>query len=871
MYITGGIEILLIYLLPQMAIPAFGPITEPSSLYNHCRIYGTVALIIIFCVVSIGIKFVAITGFVTLVAVLGTIVFTFIGMFTMNESNSPDVCMVGNRLWRMNKVHFNGEWCCVKDEYCPGVNNQTTAPLYNYYCGGGNETDPDLCEYFTNNEVGLIKGIPGILSGTIVENLWPAYATGENEIIGANKVEKKLVNEKPNMLYGNRRVGEIVTDMSTSFLVIIGIFFPSATGIFAGSNRSGDLADPGRAIPLGTIGANLVTTVCYLAWVVIFAASMKGQVLRDKLGESMTTSPGGSLMAGNIAWPHPLVAQIGSFLATMGAGLQSLTSAPRLLNALAKDDVIPFLKPFAYVTKRGEPIYAQLVAAGIAWLGILLGTIDLIGPVVTMFFLICYSAINTSCAINSILKPPNWRPRFRFYHWTLSGVGVILGVIIMFMSNWWQALIAIGIGCFVYKYIEYTCAEKDWGDGLRGVQMAAALAAIHRLPLNDRNAKNWRPQLLLFCKNEEDPETKKLNLLPMSTNLFAFAKQLKAGKGLVVIGSVIEGKFLEKKDEATELRATIMARKDVAKLHAMPCVVVAPQSETGLTTLIQSTGIGALRPNTVLVGWPRTWRDNISVAANQVHLLPNLLRVADAAEMSTIVVRNIDVFPTSKKERMLGTVDIWWIVQDCGLLLMVPYLLQQHKVWERTKLRIFVVTLPSLGVDVAELRAALKEFVYETRITCTFEVVELGVGEISAFVYQRTLNVEDRANLFSQLQAARRAGKGGGAKSTTGENGLLSPPTTYGEEEARKKVSENPESRNFAEKLNSAHSFNQAMLARSKDADLVVVNLPAPPKRGEGDFKYMEYVDLLTDGFSRVVLIRSSKTQSIVTTKFAEN
>lgn len=84
-------------------------------------------------------------------------------------------------------------------------------------------------------------------------------------------------------------------------------------------------------------------------------------------------SIGGKLVVANIAWPNQWVILIGSFLSTLGAGLQSLTGAPRLLQAIAKDEIIPFLAPFAKSSKRGEPVRALLLTLVICQCGILLG------------------------------------------------------------------------------------------------------------------------------------------------------------------------------------------------------------------------------------------------------------------------------------------------------------------------------------------------------------------------------------------------------------------------------------------------------------------------------------------------------------------
>lgn len=166
-------------------------------------------------------------------------------------------------------------------------------------------------------------------------------------------------------------------------------------------------------------------------------------------------SVGGKLVVANIAWPNEWVILIGSLLSTLGAGLQSLTGAPRLLQAIAKDGIVPFLAPFAASNKKGEPTRALILTLCICQCGILLGNVDYLAPLLSMFFLMCYGFVNLACAVQTLLRTPNWRPRFKYYHWSLSLIGLVLCIMIMFMSSVYFALIAMGMAIVIYKYIEY--------------------------------------------------------------------------------------------------------------------------------------------------------------------------------------------------------------------------------------------------------------------------------------------------------------------------------------------------------------------------------------------------------------------------------
>lgn len=133
------------------------------------------------------------------------------------------------------------------------------------------------------------------------------------------------------------------------------------------------------------------------------------------------------LLTATIAWPFPAIVHIGIILSTLGAALQSLTGAPRLLAAIANDDILPVLNSFK-VAEGNEPHVATLFTAFICVGCVIIGNLDLITPTVTMFFLLCYSGVNLSCFLLDLLDAPSWRPRWKFHHWSLSLLGASLCV-----------------------------------------------------------------------------------------------------------------------------------------------------------------------------------------------------------------------------------------------------------------------------------------------------------------------------------------------------------------------------------------------------------------------------------------------------------
>ncbi|KAL3100304.1 hypothetical protein niasHT_027709 [Heterodera trifolii] len=169
-------------------------------------------------------------------------------------------------------------------------------------------------------------------------------------------------------------------DFKTSFFLIMAIYFSAVTGILTGTNMSGNLANPQKSMPWGTIAAKLTTTIIYLSMAFVFCATIKPELNREKTGISLD----GRMVVAQLAWPTEWVVLIGSFLSTFGAALHICIQNKRvvsLLQSIAKDNVISVLKRFAKVTKSNEPFLGLLFTTFIAELGILMGEMDTIAAV----------------------------------------------------------------------------------------------------------------------------------------------------------------------------------------------------------------------------------------------------------------------------------------------------------------------------------------------------------------------------------------------------------------------------------------------------------------------------------------------------------
>uniref|UniRef100_A0A3B3Z889 Solute carrier family 12 member 6 n=1 Tax=Periophthalmus magnuspinnatus TaxID=409849 RepID=A0A3B3Z889_9GOBI len=783
MYILGAIEILLMYIAPEAAIfSAKGPDGEGLAMLNNMRVYGSVCLILMSLLVFVGVKYVNKLASIFLACVIISILSIYIGAL-VSAFHPPQfkVCMLGNRT--INAHDF--------------VTVMTT-DLWRHFCHS--ELNDSCDEYFNNNNFTEIDGIPGLASGVISENLWSSY------------LSKGDVVEKPHLPSSFSPAPSIAqpyvfVDITTSFTLLVGIFFPSVTGIMAGSNRSGDLKDAQKSIPIGTILAILTTSFVYLSSVVLFGACIDGVVLRDKFGDSVR----GNLVVGTLAWPTPWVIVIGSFFSTCGAGLQSLTGAPRLLQAIAKDNIIPFLRVFGHGKANGEPTWALLLTALIAELGILIASLDLVAPILTMFFLMCYLFVNLACALQTLLRTPNWRPRFSYYHWALSFLGMTICLALMFISSWYYAIVAMVIAGMIYKYIEYHGAEKEWGDGIRGLSLSAARYALLRLEEGPPHTKNWRPQILVLLKLDEDAHVK-------SPRLLTFASQLKAGKGLTIVGTVVSGNFLQSYGEALAAEQTLKHLMEKERVKGFVQCIVAQKPREGISHMIQSSGLGGMKPNTVVMGWPHAWRQSEDPQSWKTFI--NTVRVTTAAHLALLVPKNISLFPSNSEPCTEGYIDVWWIVHDGGMLMLLPFLLRQHKVWRKCGMRIF--TVAQMEDNSIQMKKDLATFLYHLRIEAEVEVVEMHNSDISAYTYERTLMMEQRSQMLRQMR-----------------------------------------DHSNVRRMHTAVKLNEVIVNKSHDARLVLLNMPGPPKNPEGDENYMEFLEVLTEGLERVLLVRGGGSEVI--------
>lgn len=480
-----------------------------------------------------------------------------------------------------------------------------------------------------------------------------------------------------------------------SFFTMFALFFPAVTGIMAGANMSGDLKDPSRSIPKGTLWAIVATGIIYGAMTFTLAASRpQAELISDPF------------VVKTISW-IPALIYAGVFAATLSSALGSMMGAPRILQAFARDDIFRGLRFLGRGSgAAGEPRVATVVTFVIAQSAILLGDLDVVAPVITMFFMITYGTLNLACFYEGITRNPSYRPKFRFSHWSMALLGAAGCLSVMFMINPLWAIVAILGMSGLYSLIGRVEVKARWGDVASGVAFERARRALLKLEDEKYHPKNWRPAILALSGGPYN-----------RFHLAEYAYWLGAGRGLVSLGQVITGDvgdLLERREQAEKLLRKFIRDEELA---AFPVVVVEENLTHGVKSLLQCHGIGGARPNTLMFGW--------SEDPTKLPAFTESLRLAKQFGRNVLLVgcesdtRNGDArwLPPA------GIINIWWGgTKQAGLKLLLAYLLKQNQEWRRHPLRI-LRPVP-LKADKENAARELHEMLDLARIEAQVLVIE---------------------------------------------------------------------------------------------------------------------------------------------------
>ncbi len=498
------------------------------------------------------------------------------------------------------------------------------------------------------------------------------------------------------------------------FWTVFAVFFPAVTGILSGLSLSGDLKDPKTAIPWGTLVSVACSYAIYMAIPVFLMKIIADQriLLTDYFIMYKVARWGVFILAG--LWG-----------AALSSALASILSAPRTLQAMAKDGVVFRFLGHGFGNSQ-EPRIAVMASFLIAFVGILAGDLNIIASVLSMFFLTTYGLLNLSAGFGRLINSPSWRPTFRL-HWGFSFLGAFGCFACMFMINAGATFIAIFVAMGIYALTKRRRLKAQWGDMKYGILMLLVQFGLYRLSAKKPNIETWRPNILVLSGS---PTTR--------WHLIQIANAISHGYGLVTVAAVLPDQHISQERKGN-MEETIRTYLEERNIKAMVKVYPSNDVMSGISELIKGYGFGPIEPNTVLIG-ESTDDENFGKFSELIHMIHENRR-------NVVVVKEN---PIQKSVGRSGRIDVWWGRKgdNAGLLLSLAYLLHTSPLWRDSRLVLkHIISSEDYRGDAEN---GLRTFVEEGRIGAAVEIVVDDGNEIFATIAEHS---RDANFVFMGLRA----------------------------------------------------------------------------------------------------------------------
>lgn len=390
---------------------------------------------------------------------------------------------------------------------------------------------------------------------TLAENMWPNFTSGA--------------------------AGSSTMPGKENWRSVFGVLFPAVCGILAGSSMSGDLRKPSKSIPKGTNWALIFTFGIYALCFVVLAATVPR--------ESFYTNV--MIVEAISRWPS--IVLMGELASCVFSALMGVMGCAKILQAIARDDLLPFLAPFAQGTAHADvPTYAVLFTAFLCQCVLLLDSINLIAQLVTMTTLLTFGVLSAATCALKAGGAPSFRPSFRYWNIWTAGAGTIASLGTMLVTDSYTASVCIAVTVLLFILIQVFSPPKPWGDVSHNVTYHFVRKYLLRLDERKGHVKYWRPQILLLAN---DPRKE--------WNLIIFCNSLKKG-ALYILGHVLQGQFHDCLPELRQTHLEWLKLVDVSGVKGFVDVVIARDVREGARNLILSCGLGGMRPNIIVLGFP---------------------------------------------------------------------------------------------------------------------------------------------------------------------------------------------------------------------------------------------------------------------------
>lgn len=538
----------------------------------------------------------------------------------------------------------------------------------------------------------LVPGVPIVVIGTITNLAVLALAYRDTTLVIRAQYVVMAVIALSLVSFFTGDTGDFparidwFNDNGAGFVQVFAVFFPAATGIMAGVSLSGDLRNPRRDIPLGSMLVTITSLVVYIAIPVWLALNFSNQGLIDNLDAMFLTAS------------VPALIYIGVFGATLSSALGSIVAAPRTLQALAADGHAPRFFARGH-GPNNEPRMGTLLTFALAQFGVAVGSLDAIAPVLTMFFLTTYGAINLASGLETWAQNPSFRPTFRVPAW-VSIAGAIACFYVMSIINLPAMLVAALVLFGLFVYTERRRLDSAFGDARNGLWSALVLTGLRHLRQTREHPINWRPNLVVLGGDVTD----RRHLLEISSALVQ-------GRGVVSYVHLLDGSVSDRVEERRALNARYQEQLAASHPNVFYRAEIVGDIHKGAITAAQSYGVGGFEANTIMLGWPRT--------DERVEGYVQMLRDLHMLERTILVVRE----SPEQQGASGGQIHVWWTgtTANGSLMLLLAHLVSQHRNWRTSQITVLTAVDDPAEIEQAEDR--IRTLLTAARIDAATRVV----------------------------------------------------------------------------------------------------------------------------------------------------
>ncbi len=449
-----------------------------------------------------------------------------------------------------------------------------------------------------------------------------------------------------------------------NFFFVFAIVFPAFTGMTAGVGLSGDLRNPGKSIPLGTVSATVIGMVVYLFITWKLSVSALPHELVDN-----------QLIMSRIALFGPLVIPIGLAASTISSAIGSIMVAPRTLQALGHDKSFPLRKLNILVAKgRGEtnePYNATLLTCIIAIVFVAIGDVNMVAQIISMFFMVTYGSLCLISFLNHFGSDPSYRPTFRS-RWYFSLGGFLMSFWLMFMINTTYAIVSLVIMGIIYIYISNYHRDRK---GLEVIFQGAFFQLSRNIQVYLQKSKkiqgsSWRPAVVCVSKNTFE-RPKPFELITWISHRYGFATYI----------HLIEGYFSKSTHEqSTDKLNQLIQLSDIEESNVYVDTLISPSYTSAIAQIIQLPGISGMENNLALFEYEH---------GNQ----KELCQIID--NYALVKAGNFDVCIYANSQKAINFrqgIHVWIKPTDsenANLMILISYIILGHPDWKKGFIKIF--------------------------------------------------------------------------------------------------------------------------------------------------------------------------------------